>query len=128
MTKSVPIQEAATLLGVSESTLRRRVRSGQVNARQMETPQGFKWWVDVDIDDTSDYVNDQVNGQVDDQVPGDPLGEKERTIRFLAEQVEAQRQQIRELHVLLQTAQAALPPPAAEPERRRGFWGWLWGG
>ncbi len=127
MTKSVPIQEAATLFGVSESTLRRRVRSGQVNAQQVETPQGFKRWVDVDIDDTSDYVNDQVNGQVDDQVPGDPLGEKERTI-LLAEQVEAQRQQIRELHVLLQTAQAALPPPAAEPERRRGFWGWLWGG
>ncbi len=119
MTKSVPIQEAATLLGVSESTLRRRVRSGQVNARQTETPQGFKWWVDVDIDDTSDYVNDQVNGQVDDQVPGDPLGEKERTIRLLAEQVEAQRQQIRELHVLLQTAQAQLPPPPAE--RRRGW-------
>ncbi len=126
MTKSVPIQEAATLLGVSESTLRRRVRSGQVNAQQVETPQGFKWWVDVDIDDTSDYVNDQGNGQVDGQVPGDPLGEKERTIRFLAEQVEAQRQQIRELHVLLQTAQAALPPPPAE--RRRGFWSWLWGG
>ena len=83
--------------------------------------------MDLDIDDTSDYVSDQVNGQVDDQVPGDPLEEKERTIRLLAEQVEAQRQQIRELHVLLQTAQAALPPPA-EPERRRGFWQWLMGG
>jgi len=125
MTKSVPIQEAATLLGVSESTLRRRVRSGQVNARQMETPQGFKWWVDIDIDDTSD----QVNAQVDDQVNLGPLEEKERTIRLLAEQVEAQRQQIRELHVLLQTAQAALPPPTEpEPERRRGFWSRLWGG
>ena len=125
MTKSVPIQEAATLLGVSESTLRRRVRSGQVNARQMETPQGFKWWVDIDIDDTSD----QVNAQVDDQVNLGPLEEKERTIRLLAEQVEAQRQQIRELHVLLQTAQAALPPPTEpEPERRRGFWAWLGGG
>jgi len=65
---------------------------------------------------------------VDDQVNLGPLEEKERTIRLLAEQVEAQRQQIRELHVLLQTAQAALPPPPAEPERRRGFWGWLWHG
>ncbi len=127
MTKSVPIQEAATLLGVSESTLRRRVRSGQVNAHQVETPQGFKWWVDLDIDDTSDYVSDQVNGQVDDQVHLNLLEEKERTIKFLAEQVEAQRQQIGELHVLLQSAQAALPPPA-EPERRRGFWQWLMGG
>ena len=122
MTKSVPIQEAATLLGVSESTLRRRVRSGQVNARQMETPQGFKWWVDIDIDDTSDQVNGQVNAQVDDQVNLGPLEEKERTIKLLAEQVEAQRQQIRELHVLLQTAQAALPPP----EARRRHWWKLW--
>ncbi len=114
---------------MSESTLRRRLRSGQVNAHQVETPQGFKWWVDIDIDDTSDQVNGQVNAQVDDQVNIGPLEEKERTIRLLAEQVEAQRQQIRELHVLLQTAQAALPPPTEpEPERRRGFWSWLWGG
>jgi len=113
MTKSVPIQEAATLFGVSESTLRRRLRSGQVNAHQVETPQGFKWWVDVDIPDTSDSVSDQVNGHVADQVQAG----KDDIIRILSEQVEAQRQQIRELHILLQTAQAQLPPPQAQHRR-----------
>ena len=118
MTKSVSIQEASTLLRVSESTLRRRVRAGQVNARHVDTPQGFKWLVDVDIPDTSGPVSDQVNGQVDDQVPDG----KDDIIRILSEQVEGQRQQILELHVLLQTAQAALP---ASPAERRGFWQWL---
>ena len=121
MTKSVPIQEAATLLGVSESTLRRRLRSGQVNAHQVETPQGFKWWVDLDIDDTSDYVSDQVNGQVDDQVHLNLLEEKERTIKFLAEQVETLLAFSVASSRKYKTAvtQAAVPPPQAQ---RRRWW------
>ena len=111
MIKSVPIQEAATLLGVSESTLRRRLRAGQVAARQVSTPQGFKWLVDVDI---ADKVSDQVNDQVGDQVQGG----KDDIIRILAQQVDDQRQQIRELHVLLGQAQAALPAP---PAQHRGW-------
>jgi len=111
MTRSVTVQEAATLWGISESTLRRRLRAGQVNARQVTTPQGFKWLVDVDVPDGSDQVSDQANHE-----------DKDHLIRMLEEQVQAQRQQISELHILLQTTQAALPPP------RRSWWRRLTGG
>jgi len=43
----VTIGEAAHHLRVSEHTIRRRVRSGELPGIQVATPQGFKWRVEV---------------------------------------------------------------------------------
>ena len=42
------IQEAVRTLGISESTLRRRLRSGLAVGRRKPTAQGFVWVVEVD--------------------------------------------------------------------------------
>ena len=48
----VTIQEAAQALGVAESTVRRRLRNGELEGEQMPTPQGYTWLVELP-DDTS---------------------------------------------------------------------------
>ena len=106
----VTIQEAAHKLGIAESTVRRRLRNGELEGYQMPTPQGFTWLVELPEDlcleqesqfygetgvlrELVDALRSQVNG-----LEGQ-LGTKDR--------------QIEQLHVLLQQAQAALPPPCA---------------
>ena len=42
------LQEAATILGVSLNTLRRRIDAGQVRAEKVERPQGHVWRVYLD--------------------------------------------------------------------------------
>lgn len=42
------LQEAATVLGVSHNTLRRRIEAGQVRAERVERPQGHVWRVYLD--------------------------------------------------------------------------------
>jgi len=44
----VPLSEAVTRLGVSERTLRRRLAAGTLAGVQVATPQGYRWYVDVD--------------------------------------------------------------------------------
>ncbi len=39
------IEDAAVRLGVSVSTIRRRIRDGVLTAEREQTPQGFKYWV-----------------------------------------------------------------------------------
>ena len=53
----ISIQEAAAHLGVSEKTIRRRIKAGEIAAHQLPTSQGFEWRVDLD-------------GQPAGQVPG----------------------------------------------------------
>jgi len=110
MAKSVttaPIQEAAILLGISESTLRRRLRAGQVNARQVETPQGFKWLVEIE--------NIEVDHQVaQDQVDGAELAIAVEELRDRVKSLEAQLgvkdTQIGELHRLMATTALQVAP------------------
>lgn len=42
------LREAAAVLGISLNTLRRRIASGQIQAEQVQRPQGFVWQVYVD--------------------------------------------------------------------------------
>ncbi len=49
------LPEAAERLGVSERTLRRRIKEGSIAAYKLETPQGHVWRVQLD----------GMNGQVD---------------------------------------------------------------
>jgi hypothetical protein len=112
----VTIQEAAFRLGLSEKTVRRRVLSGRLPGSQVSTPQGFAWMVDIP-DDL--------------QESGGSFGElaalRELNMALQAridaqdKQLQAKDEQIRELHVLLQQAQAALPAP-----RNNRPWWQLW--
>ncbi len=102
------IGEAAQRLGVSEHTVRRRVRSGELPGSQVATPQGYTWRVEVP-DDSPDPTPKAGDGEVR------ALRELVATLQGRMEaqdsELAAKNEQIRELHVLMQQAQAALPAP-----------------
>jgi hypothetical protein len=91
----VTIAEAARRLRLSEYTIRRRLRTGELPGEQVPTPQGYVWMVEVD-DEPPDTSAD---------------GEVAALISVLREQLEAKDKQIEQLHILLQQAQSALPAP-----------------
>ena len=110
----VTITEAARRLGISERTVRRRLHNGDLPGRQLATPQGFVWTVEM----PDDVPDDQTNGKAAD-------GELEalrELVAVLKDQVETKDQQIKELHVLLQQAQAAL----LAPRDNRSWWQRVW--
>jgi len=43
----LPIAEAAAVLGLSEKTIRRRIKAGTLQANRVVTPQGHVWLVNV---------------------------------------------------------------------------------
>jgi Helix-turn-helix domain len=102
----VTISEAARLLGISEPTARRRVRSGELPGTQMPTPQGFVWMVELPDD-----------LPIDSSSPGEIAALRELNAHLKAQveaqqsELEARRREVQELHVLLQQAQTALPEP-----------------
>jgi excisionase family DNA binding protein len=104
----VTIAEAAQLLGLSEKTVRRRVISGRLQATQMSTYKGYTWMVEV----PDDLVTPE-SGEL--QALRDRVAAQER-------ELEAKNEQIRQLHILLQQAQAALPPPKGTQRPWWRFW------
>jgi len=109
--EKVSVGEAARRLGVSTDTIRRRIGKGELTAHQEPTPQGFRWEIELGPDDQP------LNGHD---------GDNELLVTILRDQVQAQaeeldarRREISELHVLLQTAQTALTAP-----ERRSWWRW----
>lgn len=112
----VTIGEAAQRLGVSEHTVRRRVRNGELPGSQVATPQGYTWRVEIPEDLPTPG---SANGEI---------GTLRQLVATLQGRMEAQdseltakNEQIRELHVLLQQAQAALPAPKENRQWWR-FW------
>jgi len=110
--EKISIGEAARRLGVSTDTIRRRIGKGELTAHQEPTPQGFRWEVELQANDQS------LNGHA---------GNNELLITILqaqiqaqAEELDARRREVQELHVLLQTAQTALTAPDRRP------WWRLW--
>jgi hypothetical protein len=125
--KQVPIKDAAELLGVSEITVRRRIKANELLAIKSETPQGYRWLVVLE-----DEEPDQIALSPADQSPGlvpesgdQPLThpDTERLIRSLEERLTFAEDQIRflqtqiidrtreteQLHILLSQAMRALP-------------------
>jgi hypothetical protein len=97
----VTIPEAARLLRLSEYTIRRRLRTGELKGNQVPTAGGFTWLVEVIEDSPTSDPNrtDALIARLEAQIAAQAL------------ELEAKNQQIAELHVLLQQAQAALPAP-----------------
>jgi hypothetical protein len=113
----VTISEAARLLGISEPTARRRVRSGELPGTQTPTPQGFVWMVELPDDLPLDSASSggiaalrELNAQLKAQVEAQGV------------ELEARRREVQELHVLLQQFQIALPAAGDNRSWWRKFW------
>jgi excisionase family DNA binding protein len=111
------IVEAAQHFGVSVDTIRRRLHRGELQGQQ----QGRVWLIEVPEPSTGPADAQHSTADAEQGV--------NRLIEALQAQVQAQQEQlkskdeqIRELHVLLQQAQAALPAPRDNRPWWR-FWG-----
>ena len=90
------IPEAVHILGLSQDTIRKRLRSGELQGQKVKGAGGFRWEVFVADDPTVKSTNDDTDGGALVQILRDELAEKNR--------------QISELHRLLaQTALNAAP-------------------
>ena len=139
----VSVAEAAKFLGVSEETVKRRIRRGELVGKQHPRPQGYAWMVEIpdELQATNNDTHHDINTDHDDAITPQQLvtgngsigGELKRLDQMVVilekqatlhqEEVESRRREVQELHVLLQQAHAALPAP-----RERGPWWHLWKG
>jgi len=110
--EKVSIGEAAQRLGVSTDTIRRRIGKGELTAHQEPTPQGFRWKVEL-------RPNDQPLNGYDNNLET-LVSTLQAQIQAQADELDARRREVQELHVLLQTAQTALTTPQRRP------WWRLW--
>jgi hypothetical protein len=118
------IADAARLLRVSEHTVRRRVRSGELPSSQVDTPQGFIWMVELPDDVPADSP---VSGEL--VVMRELIASLNEQVQTLKGQLDAKDsqldskdRQIEQLHVLLQQAQSALPSPRSTQRHWWQFW------
>jgi hypothetical protein len=123
----VTISEAARLLGLSEKTVRRRVVRGELPGTQEATPQGYTWFVDIP-DQPPESETETPSGELQAlrELNGalwDRVDAQDRELEAKNQQLAAKDEQIRELHILLQQAQAALPTPMGT---QRSWWRRLW--
>jgi helix-turn-helix protein len=120
----VGLSEAARLLGISESTARRRLRNGELPGRQVPTKQGFVWMVEVDDALVTDNTDPGELAALRSLVASlnEQLALLKSQVVAQQDQLVAKDTQIGQLHVLLQQAQAALP--AARDHR--SWWHKLW--
>jgi predicted ArsR family transcriptional regulator len=118
------IKEAAERLGISEVTIRRRLRTGQLKGYQESPPTG-KWFIEVSDDGVEQREVDR--DEYDDTLElvdalRDTIKRQDEVIALLKHQLEAREREVQELHVLLQQSQAALP--AARDNH--SWWRKLW--
>jgi hypothetical protein len=120
----VAIPEAAQLLRLSEYTVRRRLRTGELTGHQVASPGGFTWMIELPDDLVLDTPE---SGEMAEMRAS--LARMEAQIMSLEgqlqakdRQLESKDRQIEQLHVLLQQAQAALPSVGDN----RSWWHKLW--
>jgi len=111
MVEKVSIGQAARHLGVSTDTIRRRIGKGELAAHREPTPQGYRWEIELELDDR------QGNGK--DSNFEALVTTLQAQVQAQAEELDARRREVQELHVLLQTAQGALTAP-----ERHAWWRW----
>ena len=89
------IPEAARRLGVSEHTVRRRVRSGELPGKQVATPQGFTWVVDIPED-----LPEPEASFSEVQALRELVTNLQDRINAQGKELEAKNKQIEQLHIL----------------------------
>ena len=126
MVDLVPVAEAARRYGVSVDTVKRRLRNGELQGHKQPGRGGFSWLIEMNGASPSNSEDATANATVDAPVNDgevQALRELVETLRSQVmsqqkqaesehQQLEAKDNQIRELHVLLQQTQAALPAPS----------------
>jgi excisionase family DNA binding protein len=123
MPERVTIREAAGRLGVSPDTIRRRVRSGELASTREQRGGGSVIYVELpDAAPTAQAVTTYHLPTAEPTAGGNDLPPVPPEVVILKDyvselkrQLEAREREVRELHVLLEQAQRALPPPRAEP-------------
>ena len=121
----VTIAEAAERLRLSERTIRRRVKTGELPGSQLSTPQGFVWMVDLPDEWTIGQVDS--NGEV--QALRGWIDQLSSQLDAMQSQLEAKDKQIEQLHVLLQQGQASLQQAQAAlpvPKNGQNAWWQFW--
>jgi len=109
--EKVSVGEAARRLGVSTDTIRRRIGKGELLAQREPTAQGFRWEIELGPDDQPLNGHDRDNELL--------VTTLQAQVQAQAEELDARRREVQELHVLLQSAQTALTAP-----ERRSWWRW----
>jgi predicted transcriptional regulator len=121
---NLTIKEAADRLGISEVTIRRRLRTGQLKGYQESPPTG-KWFIEVSDDDVEqgEVNTDEANDALELVAAlRDTIKRQDEVIGLLTHQLEAREREVQELHVLLQQSQTALPAAGDN----RPWWYKLW--
>jgi hypothetical protein len=123
----VTVPEAARRLGVTEDTVKRRLRKGELQGERKARPQGYTWMVELpDEESETGTVTDTVSPPDDDtvnhRVNSGETRRLEEMVSMLQHQLEVREREVQELHVLLQQAQAAL----SAPRDSRPWWQRLW--
>jgi len=113
----VGIAEAAHNLGISQDTVRRRLRCGELAGEKVRHAGGFRWL--VEMDNTTTAEEDQRVLPSGNGTDTPLIASLEARIDDLKEELEARRQEIQQLHILL--SQRALESPSASRWWR--FWG-----
>ena len=138
MTTAFTIADAAQRLGISDHTVRRRIKAGELPARRDHTG---RLWVTLADADTTAPASSATAPRAPDSAPDDQssavyrelVASLQRQIETQALELDARRREVQELHVLLQQAQRALPAaPAQQIDReeaqieqpRRRWWQW----
>jgi hypothetical protein len=115
----VSIPEAARLLRLSEYTVRRRLRTGELHGEQVSSPGGYTWMVQLDDELAQD--NQVVGAEM--AVMRALVARLEAQVDAQAAELESRRREVQELHVLLQQAQTALSA-LSSPSKGRPWWRW----
>jgi excisionase family DNA binding protein len=112
------MREAAARLGVSQDTVRRRVKAGELSSRQDPLPGGrFQWMVEVEEDggaDSSKDSNSNLATPTDGEVLAlrelvdvlrDQLVVKDRALEARDDELRVRAREVQEFHELLRQSQ-----------------------
>jgi excisionase family DNA binding protein len=121
---AMTIGETASRLGVSEKTIRRRIKKGVIRAVLSGSPQMYR------IHD--EEIERLGFGEICSFKPSDKGKRAEEVVheghdevtKLLVEQIKEKDRQIKELHILLQGSQEQHKRIVAETKGSRGLWWW----
>ena len=106
---TMTIQDAAHKLGISEITVRRKLKSGHLVGQQEESPKG-RWWVEISDEQHSFDIESKSGG---DREPNAHVADLVQILKdqvsSLQHHVDIREREVGELHVIIQQQALALP-------------------
>jgi hypothetical protein len=134
MLQRLSVEDAARHLGLSQQTVKRRLKKGTLRGEQEPTSTGFRWYVVLDTPGTTVDVSGDVSGTSADttaDIPADTPSMALQTAR--AQEMAAYTRALVEplyarLEAQAELEQARARQNAAPVQERRSWWAWLVGG